>query len=54
MIFMPADTPSRVAPAFSIASASAQLRMGYDTADGVAGIEFQSFLFSRYGDYLKQ
>ena len=37
-----------------LAVASAQLRMGYDTADGVAGIEFQSFLFSRYGDYLKQ
>ena len=37
-----------------LAVASAQLRMGYDTADGVAGIEFQCFLFSRYGDYLKQ
>ena len=31
----------------------AQLKMGYGSADGVAGIEFQSFLFSRYGEKLK-
>lgn len=37
-----------------LAVASAQLKMGYDTADGNAGIEFQSFLFSKYGDYLKE
>ena len=32
----------------------AQLKMGYGSADGVAGVEFQSFLFSKYGDKLKQ
>ena len=32
----------------------AQLKMGYGSADGVAGVEFQSFLFSRYGDKLKE
>ncbi len=32
---------------------SAQLKMGYDSADGVAGIEFQAFLFSKYGKALK-
>ena len=37
-----------------LAVASAQLKMGYDSADGIAGIEFQSFLFSKYGDYLKK
>ncbi len=31
----------------------AQLKMGYGSADGVAGVEFQSFLFSKYGDKLK-
>jgi len=31
----------------------AQLKMGYSSADGVAGVEFQSFLFSKYGDKLK-
>lgn len=32
----------------------AQLKMGYGSADGVAGEEFQSFLYSKYGDKLKQ
>ena len=32
----------------------AQLKMGYGSADGVAGVEFQSFLFSKYGDKLKE
>ena len=31
----------------------AQLKMGYGSADGVAGVEFQSFVFSKYGDLLK-
>ena len=31
----------------------AQLKMGYGSADGVAGVEFQSFLFSKYGNMLK-
>ena len=31
----------------------AQLKMEYGSADGVAGPEFQSFLFSRYGEKLK-
>ena len=35
------------------AVADAQLKMGYGSADGVAGPEFQSFLFSKYGDKLK-
>ena len=30
----------------------AQLKMGYGSADGVAGVEFQSFLYSKYGDKL--
>ena len=37
-----------------LAVTSAQLKMGYGSADGVAGIEFQSFLYSKYGDYLKE
>ncbi len=32
---------------------SAQLKMGYGSADGSAGIEFQNFLFSKYGELLK-
>ena len=35
------------------AVADAQLKMGYRSADGLAGIEFQSFLYSKYGDMLK-
>ena len=31
-----------------------QLKMGYGSADGSAGEEFQSFLFSKYGDLLKE
>ena len=32
----------------------AQLKMGYGSADGVAGVEFQSFLFAKYGNMLKE
>ena len=32
---------------------SAQLKMGYGSADGAAGVEFQNFLFSKYGEMLK-
>ena len=37
-----------------LAVTSAQLKMGYGSADGAAGVEFQSFLFSKYGDLLKE
>ena len=37
-----------------MAVTSAQLKMGYGSADGAAGVEFQSFLFSKYGDLLKE
>ena len=30
----------------------AQIMMGYKTTDGIAGVEFQAFLFSKYGDRL--
>ena len=33
---------------------NAQLAMGYDDADGVAGVEFQSFLFSKYSGKIRQ
>ena len=33
---------------------SAQLAMGYAEPDGVASAEFQCFLFSQYGDYIKR
>ena len=33
---------------------AAQNAMGYTSADGVASVEFQSFLYSKYGDYLKK
>lgn len=36
-----------------MAVTSAQLKMGYGSADGSAGEEFQSFLFSKYGELLK-
>ena len=36
-----------------LAVVSAQLKMGYDSADGLAGVEFQAFLFSKYGKQLK-
>jgi peptidoglycan hydrolase-like protein with peptidoglycan-binding domain len=32
----------------------AQLKMGYGSADGAAGEEFQNFLFSKYGNKLKE
>ena len=37
-----------------LAVTSAQLKMGYGSADGAAGVEFQSFLFSKYGDKIKE
>ena len=37
-----------------LAVVDAQLAMGYDSADGVAGVEFQSFLFSKYASKIKQ
>lgn len=33
---------------------TAQRAMGYTSADGVAGVEFQSFLYSRYSGKIKQ
>ena len=33
---------------------TAQLAMGYDSADGIAGEEFQSFVFSKYSGKIKQ
>lgn len=33
---------------------NAQIAMGYDDPDGVAGIEFQSFVYSRYSGKIKQ
>ena len=35
------------------AVAKAQKKMGYDVCDGDASIEFQAFLYSKYGTYLK-
>lgn len=40
--------------ATAMAVSSAQLEMGYESSDGVASIEFQCFLFSKYGNYLKK
>ena len=37
-----------------MAVASAQQAMGYESPDGVAGVEFQSFLFSKYSNKIKQ
>ena len=37
-----------------LAVASAQRAMGYGSADGIAGVEFQSFLFSKYAGKIKQ
>ncbi len=36
-----------------LAVTTAQLKMGYGSADGNAGIEFQNFLFSKYAEKLK-
>lgn len=33
---------------------TAQIAMGYQSPDGVAGVEFQSFLFSKYSGKIKQ
>ena len=48
-----ADSVGTYNEATSLAVAEAQLKMGYQSTDGNAGVEFQSFLFSKYGDYLK-
>ena len=37
-----------------LAVAAAQRAMGYNSPDGVAGVEFQSFLFSKYAGKIKQ
>ena len=37
-----------------LAVTTAQLKMGYGSADGIAGAEFQNFLFSKYGDKLAE
>ena len=37
-----------------MAVTSAQLKMGYTSADGSAGVEFQSFLFSKYGEMIRE
>ena len=37
-----------------MAVTSAQLKMGYTSADGAAGVEFQSFLFSKYGELIRE
>ena len=37
-----------------LAVVKAQEAMGYDSADGVAGVEFQSFLFSKYSGKIRQ
>ena len=37
-----------------LAVTSAQLKMGYGSADGAAGVEFQSFIFSKYGDMIRE
>lgn len=37
-----------------MAVSSAQLAMGYVEADGVAGVEFQAFVFSKYNVYIKK
>jgi len=35
------------------AVADAQLKMGYSSSDGIAGPEFQCFLFTKYAEKLK-
>ena len=37
-----------------LAVTTAQLKMGYGSADGIAGVEFQNFLFSKYGDMISE
>ena len=48
-----ADSVGTYNEATRLAVVSAQLKMGYTSADGVAGVEFQSFLYSKYGKALK-
>ena len=47
------DSVGEYNDATRMAVTSAQLKMGYTSADGAAGIEFQSFLFSKYGELIK-
>ncbi len=48
-----ADSVGVYNEATRLAVVSAQLKMGYTSSDGIAGIEFQSFLYSKYGSALK-
>ena len=48
-----ADSIGTYNEATRLAVTTAQLKMGYGSADGNAGIEFQNFLFSKYGEMLK-
>ena len=48
------DSVGEYNDATRMAVTSAQLKMGYGSADGSAGEEFQSFLFSKYGDMIKE
>ena len=47
------DSVGEYNDATRMAVTSAQLKMGYTSADGAAGVEFQSFLFSKYGELIK-
>ena len=47
------DSIGQYNDATRMAVTSAQLKMGYTSADGAAGVEFQSFLFSKYGELIK-
>ncbi len=48
------DSVGEYNDATRMAVTSAQLKMGYASADGAAGVEFQSFLFSKYGELIKE
>ncbi len=48
------DSIGQYNDATRMAVTSAQLKMGYTSADGAAGVEFQSFLFSKYGELIKE
>ena len=48
------DSVGEYNDATRLAVTSAQLKMGYGSADGNAGVEFQSFLFSKYGELIAE
>ena len=48
-----ADSVGTYNEATRLAVVAAQQKMGYTSADGIAGVEFQSFLYSKYGNSLK-